>query len=204
MHSEILTEKQKSVLPILKKYSEEFGLVGGTAVALHIGHRESIDFDLFSCREFENSDIRKILSLSGEKIKRVIRDEKDEFTFILKDVQMTFFHYPFRIEFEDDFDGLIKTPTLLTLAAMKAYVLGRRVKWKDYVDLYFILKDYHNIKEVSKKAREIFKGEFNEKIFREQLAYFEDIDYSEEVIYKEGYKVSDGEVKKALVYFSLS
>ncbi len=204
MHDEVLTEKQKEILPLLKKYSDNFGLVGGTAIALHIGHRESIDFDLFSCNEFENDNIRRIIVSSGEKIKRVIRDEKDEFSFILNDVQMTFFHYPFKISFEDDFDGFIKTPNLLTLAAMKAYALGRRVKWKDYVDLYFILKNYHSIDEISKKAREIFEGEFNEKTFREQLVYFEDIDYSEEIIYKKGYETSVEDIKKSLIDFSTS
>jgi len=204
MHNEILTEKQKDLLLLVKEYSKDFGLVGGTAVALHIGHRESIDFDLFSCDKFNALDIRGNIDLFGKKIERVIRDEKDEFTFILEGVQLTFFNYPFKIEFEDYFDDIIKTPSLLTLAAMKAYALGRRVKWKDYVDLYFILKDFHSLSEISEKAKEIFKGEFNEKIFREQLAYFEDIDYSEEVIYKEGCKVADDVVKEALLKFSVS
>ena len=47
MHNEILTANQKELLPLLKDVSTEFGLVGGTAIALHLGHRESIDFDLF-------------------------------------------------------------------------------------------------------------------------------------------------------------
>lgn len=50
---------------------------------------------------------------------------------------------------------------------MKAFALGRRAKWKDYVDLYFIIKDYHSIDEICTKGKEIFEGEFNEKIFRE-------------------------------------
>ncbi|MCB6599156.1 hypothetical protein LI118_17050, partial [Erysipelatoclostridium ramosum] len=72
----------------------------------------------------------------------------------------------------------IKLPDLLTLAAMKAYALGRRAKWKDYVDLYFAMKDYFPISAIVKKAKGIFGAEFNEKIFRAQLAYFKDIDYS--------------------------
>ena len=35
------------------------------------------------------------------------------------------------------------------LAAMKAYALGRRAKWKDYVDLYFILRDFCTLQEVT-------------------------------------------------------
>ena len=47
MHSEILCEKQKELLPLIKQYKREYYLVGGTAIALHLGHRRSIDFDLF-------------------------------------------------------------------------------------------------------------------------------------------------------------
>lgn len=60
-------------------------------------------------------------------------------------------------------------PDLISLAAMKAYSLGRRSKWKDYVDLYFIIKGYFSVREISEKAREIFGGGFNERLFREQL-----------------------------------
>ena len=45
--------------------------------------------------------------------------------------------------------------------------------------------------------------EFNEKIFRAQLAYFKDIDYSEQVIYKKGFSVDDAIIKKELIEFSL-
>jgi len=94
-------------------------------------------------------------------------------------------------------------PSLLTLAAMKAYALGRRAKWKDYVDLYFIMKDFHSLQEIIKQAKKIFGDEFNEKIFRTQLSYFEDINYSEKIIYKEGFEINDDVIKKRLIDFSL-
>ena len=94
-------------------------------------------------------------------------------------------------------------PNLLTLAAMKAFALGGRNKWKVYVDLYFILKDHFSINEVSKKAKELFGGEFNEKIFRNQLAYFDDINYAEQVEFMPGFEVSDETVKNKLIEFSL-
>lgn len=71
-------------------------------------------------------------------------------------------------------------PSLLTLAAMKAYALGRRSKWKDYVDLYFLLKGYYQLEDVIRKANEIFGDLFSEKLFRAQLSYFDDVDYTEE------------------------
>ena len=52
MHKEILTKEQVELLPLLKEFKGKFYLVGGTAIALHIGHRRSIDFDLFSEKKF--------------------------------------------------------------------------------------------------------------------------------------------------------
>ena len=58
MHKEVLTENQLQLMPILSEFKREFYLVGGTAIALHIGHRRSIDFDLF---KEKNLNIKKIL-----------------------------------------------------------------------------------------------------------------------------------------------
>ena len=81
---------------------------------------------------------------------------------------------------------------------MKAYALGRRAKWKDYVDLYFILNGRCSLAQISARAKKIFGAEFNEKIFREQLSYFKDIDYSEKVDYLPGFAVGESEVMKFL------
>lgn len=202
LHKEILTKEQEELLPLAKKFYKDFGLVGGTAIALHIGHRESIDFDFFSFEKFKNVNIKKRIS-RDRKIDKVIRDEAEQFTFIINKVLFTFFRYPFEINYKIDFNKTLKMPSLLTLAAMKAYALGRRAKWKDYVDLYFIMKDFHSLQEIIKQAKKIFGDEFNEKIFRTQLSYFEDINYSEKIIYKEGFEINDDVIKKRLIDFSL-
>ena len=62
MHKEILTKEQIKFLPFVTEFSKDFGLVGGTAIALHLGHRRSLDFDLFSQKKFGNqSMLNKIL-----------------------------------------------------------------------------------------------------------------------------------------------
>jgi len=48
MHKEILNNNQIELLPLIGEFSKQFILVGGTAIGLQIGHRQSIDFDLFS------------------------------------------------------------------------------------------------------------------------------------------------------------
>lgn len=203
MHREILTEEQIKLLPLVETFAKDFGLVGGTSVALQIGHRRSIDFDLFSLKEFKNGKIRRIIARSGCKIEKVFKDEEGQFTFFINGVQLTFFQYPFKISFSKHFGKIFRMPDLLTLAAMKAYVLGRRAKWKDYVDLYFIISKYHSIEKIIDKGKKIFKSEFNERIIREQLSYFDDINYSEEVEFMKGFEMSDTIIKKALVEFSL-
>jgi len=102
-----------------------------------------------------------------------------------------------------DFDGIIAIPPLLDLAAMKTYALGGRAKWKDYVDLYFILKDQHDLRELSARATEICGTYFNEKLFREQLCFFDDIDYSEKVEYM-GDEINEEEIKEFLVDIAMT
>jgi len=55
MHKEILSPAQAKLLPLVKKFNKDFYLTGGTAIALHLGHRRSIDFDLFSGKEFRKA-----------------------------------------------------------------------------------------------------------------------------------------------------
>jgi len=202
MHKEVLTQKQLNLLPLLKVFSKNFGLVGGTAIALYLGHRKSVDFDLFSLKEFDHLKIRKEI-LKFKKPFKVIVNEKEQYSIFINGVKITFLHYPFKIKFSKNFENIINLPDLLTLSAMKAYTLGRRAKWKDYVDLYFIMKHYGGIKKVIKKAKNIFGNEFNEKMFRAELAYFKDIDFSEKIIYLKGFEKKDEEIKRALINFSL-
>jgi len=202
-HKEILTKEQVELLPVVGSFSKDFGLVGGTAIALQIGHRESIDFDMFSLKSFGNLKIRNEISRQV-KIDNVIVDKSGEFTIVINGVKMTFFLYPFDIKFNKSFGYNIKLPDILTLGAMKAYALGRRPKWKDYVDLYFIMKDFCSLKDICDKAGKIFSKEFNERMFRNQLSYFNDIDYSEKIIWRKGFETSDEVIKKALIEFSLS
>ena len=57
MHIDILSDSQKSLLDLLSLFKREYYLVGGTAIALQIGHRQSIDFDLFKEKKIRKSDV---------------------------------------------------------------------------------------------------------------------------------------------------
>lgn len=202
MHLEILTKNQTELLPLLKDFSSEFGLVGGTAIALQLGHRESIDFDLFKKGDFNVLKLKKNIN-KHFPIGQVLVENGDEYTLGVHDVQLTFYNYPFDISYEVKVLDIISVPSLLTLAAMKAFALGKRAKWKDYVDLYFIFQR-HTLADVVRQSEEIFKGEFSEKLFREQLCYHDDLDYTETVTYRSGYEIEASVIKKSLLKISLS
>lgn len=197
MHKDILTDTQIALFPLLKEFSSDFGLVGGTAIALQIGHRHSIDYDLFTNKPFDHLEVRAVLS-KNHSINQTIIDSKQELTLIVDEVKMTFYTYPYTLHFSEKFEDIISLPSLRTLAAMKAFALGRRAKWKDYVDLYF-LSNKLGFSSIIQESQQLFGSEFDEKLFRSQICYFEDIDYSEEVFYVANHSVNQEKIKTYLV-----
>ncbi len=200
MHLNVLSPQQTELLPLIRRFRRSFYLVGGTAIALHIGHRRSIDFDLFSTAKLPKSRIRAILREWAEP-GRVVHEDIDQLHLIINHVKLTFFQYPYPVPHEEKADDFASMPDLLTLAAMKAFALGRRAKWKDYVDLFFILTRHHTIDMVTAKAEELFGGEFSGKLFREQLCFFEDVDYTESIDYLTD-PVPDEKIREGLVEVS--
>ena len=198
MHSNILTKEQVELLPLIQQFKREFYLVGGTAIALQMGHRRSIDFDLFKYSNLNYTRIEKKL-INSKMPFQITRKVSEQVNVVINSVKATFFQYPYEIDAIIDFKNCMRMPDLLTLAAMKAFALGQRSKWKDYVDLYFLLKNYYTLDEISVKAKELFDQMFSEKLFRGQLAFHKDINYSEPVEYLPGFEVDENEVKEFLI-----
>jgi hypothetical protein len=190
MHTQIFNSNQTELLPLVKKFRKEFYLVGGTAIALHLGHRRSIDFDLFKYSTLKPKKIIETISEFSYPY-TVTRRVTEQLNVTVHDVKFTFFQYPFEINASEKSGEILRLPTLLDLAAMKAYALGRRSKWTEYVDLYFILKDKFTVARISDRSTEIFGQLFSEKLFRAQMSYFEDIDYSESVEFLGEYIAED-------------
>ena len=188
-------------MPLLSKFKREYYLVGGTAIALHIGHRRSIDFDMFKQSAINHKrNLDKIISsgYSPSVTRRVV----EQMNLIVNGVKLTFFQYPFDIEAKYSFEKTFRVPSLLQLAAMKAYALGRRSKWKDYVDLYFLLTQHFTLADISNEAARLFGDLFSEKLFRAQLCYFDDVDYTEAVDYIIPTPPTDETIKTTLTEIS--
>ena len=198
MHTEILSDKQQELLPFIEQFKRSFYLVGGTAIALYLGHRRSIDYDLFTFSPLNKSRIKQRIMQTPFK-KNIIFEDVDQIHFNLNDVKLTFFNYPYQVVHLQKFDKVMSLPSLLSLAAMKAFALGRRAKWKDYVDLYFIIKNFYTFTEIAVEADKIYGTLFSEKLFREQLAFHKDINYSEEIEYMIPNPPSEKEVKEELI-----
>ncbi|MBT6113227.1 MAG: nucleotidyl transferase AbiEii/AbiGii toxin family protein [Candidatus Marinimicrobia bacterium] len=182
MHQNILNKDQINLLPIIHEFSNEYYLVGGTAIALQLGHRRSIDFDLFHNGKIRFRQISNTFQKMGLPISDIVCATEENFTFIINDVNFTFFDYPYDIAHKIVFDQYISMPSLLDLGAMKAFAMGKRSKWKDYVDMYFLLQRY-SLNDISNRSSELFKAMFNKKLFRAQLKYFDDLNYDETVNY---------------------
>jgi hypothetical protein len=110
--------------------------------------------------------IKDKIETNGFSFRHLYQSE-EQLTIAVNSVKMTFYSYPYQIPHHLHFEKIISVPALFDLAAMKAFALGKRAKWKDYVDLYFLLKDHFDLKTISRRAKDIFGRFFNKKLFRE-------------------------------------
>jgi len=153
----------------MAQFRREYYLVGGTAIALHIGHRRSVDFDMFKPTEINHKRNLDRIVASGFEY-QVTRRVFEQMNLIVGDVKLTFFQYPFPVASEDMFGNVFRMPSLLSLAAMKAYALGRRSKWKDYVDLYFLLTQHFQVSD-RKSHCHLRRLVFGEAVSRTALVF---------------------------------
>ncbi len=176
LHLEILDNTRQELLQKLIPVAHNFVLGGGTALSLQIVHRLSYDFDFFSEQPIPKNLLEKISQVI--QIKEVSIDSSDELTlFDTNNVKCTFLYYYFKPHFETiEASSGMKIFSVQEIAIKKAYTIGRRGAYRDYFDLYTILKnEYISLKEVIQVAEEVYKGLFNSKLFLEQLVYFKDL-----------------------------
>lgn len=188
MHPEALKKQSKQIFFELKQFPE-FYLAGGTALALQIGHRISVDFDLFSDQEIEKTLLSKVERAYSGFPANVSVNNPDELTLFIADTKVTFLHYPFPVLLDIVFYEGVKLLNIKELAATKAYTIGRRGSYKDYVDLYFIFSEKHAaLDEVIEIAKKKYGEEFNARLFLEQLIYLSDIEDEEVEFLRDGAK----------------
>lgn len=176
IHTEALTEKGKELFPLLTEFSD-FYLAGGTALALLLGHRVSVDFDFFSDAKIKRTLLARAEKVFSKHERRVLVTNSDELTLLVDGVKLTFLFYPFPVLLpKTDING-IPALSIKEIGATKAYTIGRRGMFKDYVDMHAIVSGGHSsLAEIMKLAREKYANVFDERLFLEQLAYFGDLE----------------------------
>lgn len=176
IHLGILDKERQDVFQLISKFRADGYLAGGTALSLQIKHRKSFDFDIFVPKQITTSLKSKIREVFKEPIYYI--DSKDQISFrTANNINVTFLWYYF-----DPLFPLIQTDSLplasvKDIAADKAHTLGRRAVWRDYVDIFFLLKNQIiTINDIGILAEKKFGGEFSKALFLQQLTYFKDIE----------------------------
>jgi len=169
----VLNPKQLRLLKkleFLKKYG--FYLAGGTALALQICHRTSLDFDFYTEKKFDN---RELLKLLERRFKKVILLDKAEDTLIVKinDVAVSFFRYPYPlISLPIEYENLPPIASKEDIAAMKIIAISDRGTKRDFIDIYFLLKEF-SLKEILDFVKKKYPN-FNIYFGLRGLTYFVD------------------------------
>ena len=128
--------KELQSLELLK----ECRLVGGTALALQLGHRRSVDLDIFGPVPQESDEIQDILRENHEVI--IVKESKNIHIYLLDGVKVDIVNYQYKWIDDPVADDGICLAGVEDIAAMKvAAIIGRGTK-KDFIDLYFLLKQY--------------------------------------------------------------
>lgn len=177
LHTETLTPELKKLFPKLAPFKDDFYLAGGTALALQIGHRVSVDFDLFSDTPIKKTLLGAVEEACGVGASEVLVNKSTELTLKIAGVKCTFLEYPFPQIFPLIPGGSIDLLSPKEILVTKAYTIGRRGSFKDYVDLYIgIRENISQIEEIIALARQKYGDVFNDRLFLEQLVFVDDID----------------------------
>lgn len=175
LHLESLTDSGKALFPKLVAFKDDFYLAGGTALALSLGHRISVDFDLFSPDPIKKTLLTKVENeLAGRPLTPMVATSS-ELTVMIGSVKCTFLHYPFQVLYPFYTDTPIRILSAKELLATKAYTIGRRGSLKDYVDLWAgIEAGVATLSEIIEIADKKYEDAFNDRLFLEQLLYLND------------------------------
>lgn len=175
MHDEALTKEACGLLSGFERF-EGFYLAGGTALALQIGHRLSIDLDFFSPDPLPDGLLRKVRRIfDGRKIS-VTYSALEQLNLVIDGVKITFFNYPYRNVYPTvPYKGILLA-SVMEIALMKAFSIGKRLSFKDYVDWYVLLSEKHvSLKEVMSGAKKKFGTDFSDRLFLGQLVSMDDV-----------------------------
>lgn len=179
LHLEILLVPQQKLWNELVDVPDSFILYGGTAVALHLGHRESVDFDFFGSETFDPDDLYKRVSFLENS--KVIQKSENTLTCLVDrdgTVRVSFFGVPEIHPINSPVvvtGNQLKIASLIDLAGMKVSVVQKRAEAKDYIDIDAIIQNGTiDLPMALAAGRHIYGQSFNPEITLKALSYYED------------------------------
>lgn len=177
----ILPSAQRRVWDELTAIPETFVLYGGTALALRLAHRQSVDFDFFGSFRFQPASLIGAMPfLAGAT---VIQQAPDTLTVLVDrgaPVRLSFFGVPGlrRLRQPERTNDIgLRVASLLDLAGTKAAVVQQRAEAKDYIDIDAILRDGRiDLPTALSAASAIYGAAFNPLVTLKALSFFDDGD----------------------------
>lgn len=178
---DILPEPQQKIWPQLAS-TKEFGMVlyGGTAIALQLGHRQSVDFDFFTDRLLDKHAIRNAIPALANSI--TVQDAEETLSVVARvdesgqEVNLSFFG-GFRLgrvgEPRVTRDEIVYVASLDDLMALKLAVIMQRIEAKDYVDIDAMLQSGVSLERGLAAARLMYEPAFQPMESLKALSYFE-------------------------------
>jgi predicted nucleotidyltransferase component of viral defense system len=126
----------------IPEIGNRFALAGGTSLALQIGHRISIDLDIFSPEQFDTRELEIILSSKKEwKFTPISKNSRMLFCYI-NNIKCDFVHEPATLLKQFIAKENVKYFSVQDIAAMKMHTICGRGKRKDFFDIYALLENY--------------------------------------------------------------
>jgi len=176
---EILPPPQRRLWDELVAVPAEFALYGGTALALYLGHRQSVDFDFFGNRPLDPALLVPAVAFLAGAV--VTQRAPNTFSCTVDRggvIQLSFFGLPDLPRLAPPLiapDNGLQVASLLDLAGTKASVVQIRAEAKDYIDIDALLNDGRiDLPTALAAARAIYGTSFNPQNTLKALSYFED------------------------------
>jgi hypothetical protein len=163
------------LMELLKKIMSEktfsdFNLVGGTSLALQIGHRNSIDIDLFGNQPIDFELFIAILKKIGKT--EIFKSSKNILITQINEIKVDFVNYTYPLlEKPFEIDG-IRMLSKKDIAAMKLNAIAGRGSKKDFIDLYFLLNEFSLREMMDFYCSKYLDG--SEFMVYKSLSYFEE------------------------------
>jgi hypothetical protein len=159
-------------------------LAGGTACAIHLGHRISMDLDFFTGMDFQIESVIAEIRKAGHPF-QIISEGEGYLIVTIEGIKVSLFkyEYPF-LEKTFIYEG-IPVAGVLDIASMKVIAISQRGTKRDFVDLYCILQEMPFHKIAGHMVKRFGKGRINPVHVGKSLVYFSDADSNPEPEYVE-------------------